>query len=200
MTPWIVTHSGVAFTPLDPKAKDVRIRDIAHHLARICRFTGATSCFYSVAQHSCLVSRLVPQEGLLPLAGLLHDAAEAYLWDIASPLKSRVLFRTEHGLESASMVEWRILQALQEFLGLDLPFSDQRIKAADMSLFETEVVTFMPFAPLYPAKARPADIQIPLGWNERKAEEEFLKRYRQCRKRYRQCRALAGLDLPDRIE
>lgn len=80
----IVTSVGRRFWPLDPRPEDVCIYDIAHHLSNICRFTGAVRKLYSVAQHSVHVSQLCQQH---PLIALLHDASEAYLADVASPVK-----------------------------------------------------------------------------------------------------------------
>ena len=83
---WIQTHSGRVFDLLQPHPDAVDIDDIAHALAQICRFTGHTDAFYSVAQHSVIVSRIVPDQDAL--AGLLHDATEAYVGDVSRPLKS----------------------------------------------------------------------------------------------------------------
>jgi hypothetical protein len=77
--------SGRLVNPFDLRNEDIEIRDIAHALANICRFNGSTLLHYSVAQHCVLASRLAPvgQE----IAALLHDASEAYLTDLPSPIK-----------------------------------------------------------------------------------------------------------------
>ena len=82
---WIYTNSGKKIRPLDPDPNVICIYDIAHALSNNCRYTGHSDLFYSVAQHSVIVSLLVPEE--FALYAILHDAGEAYLSDIASPVK-----------------------------------------------------------------------------------------------------------------
>lgn len=89
MKPYIQTYMGNKIWFNDLESSVISILDIAHSLSNICRFTGHTREFYSVAQHSVLVSKA--QDTLIEKrAGLLHDATEAYLNDLPSPLKHTV--------------------------------------------------------------------------------------------------------------
>ena len=73
---------------------------VAHALSLQCRFTGQCRKFYSVAEHSVLVSRIMEDLGLGdPMEGLLHDATESVLSDIARPAKN--LLKDYKSLEKA---------------------------------------------------------------------------------------------------
>jgi len=98
---WITTNSGKRFDFTQPFDNTFDIHDIAHALAHINRFTGHTDQPYSVAQHSVYVSNIVPPR--YALAGLMHDAAEAYLGDVSAPLKALLpeYKRIEHEVEMA---------------------------------------------------------------------------------------------------
>jgi hypothetical protein len=85
---WIRTYSGKKFYVFEPRQKDILIGDIAHALSLICRFTGHTEDLYSVGQHSLLVMELCPDE--CKLEGLTHDFPEAYITDIATPVKRKM--------------------------------------------------------------------------------------------------------------
>lgn len=82
---WLQTFMGRAYYPTDPHPDDVTIIDIAHALSHICRYAGHCSTFYSVAEHSYLMSFMVAPEHALQ--ALLHDATEAYIQDLPSPIK-----------------------------------------------------------------------------------------------------------------
>ena len=92
------TASGRRWNLLDPKPDDVHWPDIAHALARICRFNGHTPEFYSVAQHCCIVSDHLSAG--VRLHGLLHDAHEAFIGDIVSPVRN-ALGRLDAGAAEA---------------------------------------------------------------------------------------------------
>jgi hypothetical protein len=82
---WMQTQFGNQFWPLDPRPEDFDIKEIASALGKACRYAGHCFGFYSVAEHSVLVSQIVPPE--FALTALMHDATEAYLVDIPRPLK-----------------------------------------------------------------------------------------------------------------
>lgn len=132
---WIQTYSGVQFWPLDPKAADVRLEDIAHALANTCRFTGHCRVFYSVAQHSVLVAKEMHRQGFKGTAvraALFHDAAEAYLPDIARPIKS--------AWKEFGLIEATLLSTIYEALDIQGPSAGERaaIKDCDDALLATE--------------------------------------------------------------
>jgi len=111
---WIETQSGVRFELSDPDPDSVALCDITHALGKLCRYTGHTSRFYSVAEHSIHVASLVPEE--LRLAALLHDAAEAYIGDLSTPLKMLI---SETG-PLLKVTENKILSAVWKKFGISL--------------------------------------------------------------------------------
>jgi 5'-deoxynucleotidase YfbR-like HD superfamily hydrolase len=131
---WFQTYTGRQFWPFDPRPEDVCIDDIAHALSRICRFGGHVTDWYSVAQHSVLVSLLVPSD--LALRGLLHDAEEAYTGDMVRPLKRGLRVHTEAWDAMADGVTRVIAQAYN--LRILLPAELAEIHRADNVALSTE--------------------------------------------------------------
>ena len=131
---WIQTFSGRAFDLLNPEPEAICIEDIAHHLSILTRYTGATRRGLSIAQHCVRVGMLLPPG--LRLAGLLHDAAEAYTGDWSSPLKVAMRLEAPGFLER---VETPIERAIEARFGLTLSADDrEEIKRADLVMLATE--------------------------------------------------------------
>ena len=93
----LVTFTGKKINPFDLKCEDISIHDIAIGLSQKCRFNGQLSLnkFYSVAQHSTLISEQILMEtgsNMLAITALLHDACEAIspLGDVPSPAKDSI--------------------------------------------------------------------------------------------------------------
>jgi len=165
---WIQTYTGKKFYPLEPRAEDVCIEDIAHHLALTNRFSGATALPYSVAQHSVLVSLHVPPR--LALHGLLHDAAEAYLADIPGPIKG--------DLPRFAAIERRLLQVIGAALDVpDLALHWNEVALADARACMTEARDLMGPKPApWGLHAEPWPERI-FAWRWPSAELQFRTAY-----------------------
>lgn len=136
---WQQTYTGRRFDFKNPDPADVDIQDIAHSLAMQCRFNGHVREFYSVAQHSVMVAQLVPAE--LKLAALLHDAAEAYLGDLITPVKA-LMHEGYHALER------RVEDAVFDRFGIPADVRrDPRIKQADRQALALEAIQLLPHPP-----------------------------------------------------
>jgi 5'-nucleotidase len=168
---WMATYSGLKFYILKPDPKKIRIEDIAHHLALINRFGGATTKPLSVAQHSVMVSKYIEVAGNSRedmLWGLLHDAAEAYLGDQVTGVK--------HLLKDYGPLEDRILEMIIGVFGLRWPMP-KCVKEWDDIIGCNEAFTFVKNGSPKFFNVEPVRKVYMTYWTPQFAEEVFLKRF-----------------------
>lgn len=130
--PSIMLHSGAWFDFAAPHNGSFTIEDVAHGLAHICRYSGQCSRFYSVAEHSLLVSDVATG---FEYEALLHDAAEAFIGDITRPLKQM--------LPDFKRIEADVQKAVLERFGVEGPMPPE-IKDADLRVLAAEQRQIMP--------------------------------------------------------
>ena len=123
----ILTYSGHYLDVFNPDPACICIEDIAHALAQIPRFGGHLIRPLSVAEHCMNVAYKVPVQ--LGLDALLHDASEAYLMDIPSPIKRR--------LPDYKKLEENLTKVINAKFGIAYP-KPIEIKAADKVCLEEE--------------------------------------------------------------
>lgn len=183
LTDWVQTATGLKFHPSTAKGSDFRIDDIAHSLSQQCRFTGHTRKFLSIAEHSVRVCGLVMDRcpytqdwnplynGLtgrrIAFAALMHDASEAYLTDLARPIKASPALRNYCRMEDD------LMHRIADHFDFAWPMPTI-VKDADNTLLATEARDLMsPVTenwhlkyPMLHDRIRP--------WSPRKAKRKFL--------------------------
>ena len=125
---WMLTKSGRRVELLDPDPVTIDLDDIAWHLSGIMRYTGAGKRNISVLEHSAYVYALVCMAGGSPIqqiGALLHDAHEAYMGDVTTPMKRSL--RTD----AVGRMEDVFDRAIQQSLGVVWDTTDHLIKKAD---------------------------------------------------------------------
>jgi predicted HD phosphohydrolase len=147
---WMITATGAEYHLHGPGAmtdagRPVRIDDIAHQLAIINRFHGATSRPYSVAEHSLLVSEIAQRHGMssiIQLAALLHDAHEIYTQDLSSPGKAAVnsISAQSGGTSAWTLFEHEHARQLRKHFGVVTAFTSHRyaLRYFDLLALATE--------------------------------------------------------------
>ena len=172
--PFLQTVSGRRVNPFDPDPSQLDAGDIARALANQCRFGGHSRVFYSVAQHSVIVSELVEARGGDAedvFAALMHDATEAYLGDMPHPLKHRSPLGA-----AFKDAEDHLERALHERFGIkpDVP----EIKRADRALLATERRAFSSEDWHWPELdgVEPLDLEL-TAWSPDEAAQAFAARY-----------------------
>jgi len=124
----IRTVSGKYVNVFEPTPDMICIEDIAHALSNQCRFGGHLPRFYSVAEHSLNCSYLI-DDPELKLEALMHDASEAYLLDIPSPIKKN--------LTNYKQIEDGLMKVIFEKFGLSYPLHE-KVKEVDAIVLQTE--------------------------------------------------------------
>ena len=170
MSGWMQVYSGEQFYPLEPSPPAIDIGDIAHSLSMLCRYNGHCLRFYSVAEHSVLLSHTVDPEHAR--WALLHDATEAYMGDMVRPVKQDMpeFVTAEDNLE--------VVIAGQFGLGWPMP--------AQVKEHDTRIVVDEREQNMAPSRHPWPLLEgfLPLGvklecWSPEQAEAQFMSRYRQ---------------------
>jgi 5'-deoxynucleotidase YfbR-like HD superfamily hydrolase len=168
---WIMTYTGKHLHAFDPKFDQICIVDIAHALSKNNRFTGHCFYNYTVGQHSLYVYKVLRDLGCdktTLLMGLLHDASEAYIQDIAKPFKEFLFDYQE--LEE-------LLQDMiyMKYLGF-IPTKEQYaiVKYADEILLFNEIKQLMPKDNDWNI---PDDIDIKVEINKKMAQEDIFQAF-----------------------
>ena len=150
----IQTYTGRAIDILNPSPADIHIEDIAWALSNMCRFNGHVSSFYSVAQHSVLVSRhCEPRDALW---GELHDASEAYIADIARPFKHTEV------MKGYREVEARLMRVICDRFGLPHEQPESVTRADHLLLASEAVALKRPLLPMWDRWFLPGVQLIPI--------------------------------------
>lgn len=155
----IRTYSGQYVNVFNPDPDTILIEDIAHSLSQQCRFAAQLPAFYSVAEHCLEVAYMMPTEH--QLAGLLHDASEAYLLDIPSPIKKR--------LPDYLQIEANLMRVIAQKFGFAYPLA-QCVHDADHERLIAEWDVLM----LEPTMAQ-------MSMTSTAAEDCFLRKYKDYR-------------------
>lgn len=172
---WILTYTGRKFTPTAPNADEIDVIDITHALSNICRFTGHCKGFYSVAQHSVMVAEQIWEltaDYAQAFAGLMHDASEAYLIDLARPIKHSPAFRFYRETEK------KIQAVIYEKFGVDR--EPEIVKTIDDWMLHVEAYFLMPRCEEWAET-----LEKPVGypgnefelWSPQKAKDKFLSAF-----------------------
>ena|SRR5665213_1670288 len=169
---WMQMFSGIRFWCLNPDINSILLPDIAHALAFQCRFGGHTRKFYSVAQHCMLVSQLTREDDVeLKLAGLLHDATEAYLVDLPRPIKYQMPIYKE--------TEDKLAIIIGKRFNVD-PAAFKYVKKYDEEALSIEARSLM--APMHPAwyttsvqKMIDSPVHIEKYFGPEEAEAKYLE-------------------------
>lgn len=165
---WIQTYTGKHIYPLDSRPEEIDIEDIAHSLSNLCRFNGQCLRFYSVAEHSVLVSRFASNSN--KLVALMHDASEAYLADIPRPLKKNLSGYVES--------EEVLMSAIGNKFGFDWPMPDEVKLLDNRILYDEAYQNMAPITKTWHDPYEPLGVKLEF-WTPTEAKNHFLESFSQ---------------------
>lgn len=163
----VLTASGFVLDLTKPDATGLPVEDVARALAYQPRWCGATKQFYSVAEHSVMVSRIVREE--LAYDALWHDAIEFIQGDWPSPLKLYL------GRDDINRKLAPIEEALARRFGFRL--HRQEVKNADLVAMATELRDLLPNAWMEWEHLPPPMAQTIVPVGPEQAFAAFMARY-----------------------
>ena len=172
--PWITTFSGRQFFLMEATKDDIYIEDIAHGLSNICRYTGQCKTFYSVAEHSVRLAELSWSPSM-KLHALLHDAPEAYLNDLSTPVKQ--LMPEYRKMEEYLLKLIFDKYGISKLATLDKYADSTNIKSLDVLIRTPEVLSLFTAHPGW--ELPDYDYGKIKPWSHKKAERKFLRLFKQ---------------------
>lgn len=161
MTEWVTLHDGTEIDLFNPDLTGVAVETLAIQMARTFRFNGATKRPYCVLEHSIRGARAALDPKQFPGIGafaraaartfLLHDAHEAVIGDIASPV-ARVI-----GYDAIATLKARVDIAMHRRFDF-FPTGTAREIAGklDQVMFQREWLDLMP-TPLHRSAPGPGN-------------------------------------------
>lgn len=181
---WMQLYSGKQFWPMDPRADEIEIEDIAHSLSMQCRYAGHCVRFYSVAEHSVLLARFFLDAGQVENAlwALLHDASEAYLVDVPRPVKPF--------LPGYKEAEAKVMAAVCDRFGLSHKMPGV-VHTADGAIIGDERANMKPCVAEWYATGGPLGVEL-FYWTPERAEAAFLSCFREVQRVRQQQRRVAA--------
>lgn len=146
---WLTTFSGKKLNYENPQPDQINLIDIFQALSQLCRFSGQTRYFYSVAQHSLncqlLAKLMFNANEETQLSCLLHDAHETYISDIPSNLKkyinndlqyTGILNKIENDIDNC--IYLKIFESIKNYSIFNAKINFDVVKEVDQIMLLTE--------------------------------------------------------------
>lgn len=156
----IKTYTGKYLDVIDPDPTNICIEDIAHALSYTARWGGHSTHMLNVAQHSCQVAAYLEAKGRdkrIILQGLMHDASEAYLGDMPSPIKKH--------LPKYQNIEYGLMTIIADKLQFDWPEFEE-VRHADKAILTAEKFHYINQGSLKPMTSKESEELFLMYYNK----------------------------------